>query len=91
MTEKEFTAKPLPVRAVGARPCEETVGDGAEHTSGLSHRGREGSWGFIHHLPSITGGALLGLGVNASALPASPCLRQRKISRGRSQKLAAGG
>lgn len=62
-----------------------------EHASGLSHMGREGSWGFIRHLPSITGGALLGLGVNASALPTSPCLRQRKTSRGRSQEPAAGG
>ena len=50
----------------------------AERTTGSSHMGRrEGSWGLIPHLPSIPGGALLGLGGNA-------CLGQRKTSRGRS-------
>lgn len=89
--KKEFAGKQLTLWAAGGRPCEGTMGDGAEHTLGLSHMEREGSWGFICHLPSNTGRALLGLGINASALLASPCLGQRKTGRGRSQELAAGG
>lgn len=41
--KKEFAGKQLTLWAAGARPCEGTRGDGAEHTLGLSHMEREGS------------------------------------------------
>lgn len=31
------------------------MGDGADHTSGFSPVGREGSWGLLRHLPSLAG------------------------------------